>query len=81
MSTRRKPGDWVRLHPGAGMVGESGRLLAKIQPEADPIPCFLCDDPDCQEWANLWTEPDLQNGGVRWTLCHVSECEMEAPDA
>ena len=75
MSTRRKPGDWVHLSCNAGFVGESNRLKAEIQPEENPAPCFMCHDPDCIEWATLWTEPDPQNG-KRYTLCHVSECQM-----
>ena len=76
MSTRRQAGDWVRLTPGAGMCGDSGRLRAQIVAELDPSPCFVCDDEMCTEWATLWTEPDPDAGGTRHTLCHVSECEM-----
>jgi hypothetical protein len=76
MTKRRKPGDWVRLSPNAGFVGASNRLLAEIQPEDDPEPCCLCNDPECREWSTLWTEPDPENGGQQWVLCHVSECEM-----
>ena len=79
MSKRRHPGEWVRLSKNAGFVSESDRLLAEIQPESDDLwsPCMLsCDDDDCREWATLWTEPDPQHDGRRWTLCHVSECQM-----
>lgn len=76
MSTRRKAGDWVWLKAHAGMVGESWRLKAEIRPEQDPPPCFLCDDPDCVEWTDLWTEPDIKSNGRRYLLCHVSECQM-----
>lgn len=41
----------------------------------------LCHDHACCEWANLWTEPDAQNGGVRHSLYHVSECQMHDCDA
>lgn len=75
MSKRRKIDDWVRLLPNVGFVGESDRLRAQIQPEDDPGECFLCNDPDCREWANLWTEPDPETG-LRYSLCHVSECQM-----
>ena len=51
MSQRRKPLDWVWLSAGAGMVGDSARLKAQIQPEANPLPCPLCNDPDCREWS------------------------------
>ena len=79
MSKRRNPGDWVWLAPNSGFVGESDRLKAEIQPEeeADWSPCMSgCDDPNCREWANLWTEPDPEREGKRHTLCHVSECQM-----
>jgi len=76
MSKRRKPGEWVRLLPNSGFVGESNRLLAQIQPEDDPIPCFLCEDKECTEWATLRTEPDPQDNNKRHVLCHISECQM-----
>ncbi len=73
---RRLSGDWVWLAPNAGFVGESNRLKAQIQPEdGDGWPCTLCGDPDCREWETLWTEPDPATG-ERYTLCHVSECQM-----
>lgn len=80
MSKRRRPGDWVRIVPSAGFVGESDRLKAQIQDQGSQ-PCWGlsgggCDDPDCVEWSTLWTEPDPQNGGKRCVLCHVSECQM-----
>lgn len=80
MSKRRSAGDWVWLQSNAGFVGESNRLRAEIQPEYDdeePPPCmFDCGDPDCREWTNLLTEPDPENDGQRWPLCHVSEYQM-----
>jgi len=77
MSKRRKAGDWVWLKQNCGFVCESNRLKAEIQAEKpeDWSPCFYCDDPDCQEWATLWTEPDPKTG-ERHMLCHVSECQM-----
>jgi len=80
MSRRYKPGDWVRLCAGAGMVGEADRLRAQIR-RGVSRPCPLCDDPECMEWLTLWTEPDPEHDGRRWTLCHVSECQMTPADA
>lgn len=81
MSKRRKPGDWVQLLPHSGYVCESDRLLAQIQFEENPPPCFDdCGDDNCVEWTNLLTEPDPENNGKRWPLCHVSECLMSDPD-
>lgn len=69
MSKRRKPGDWVWLKPCSGFVGESNRLKAQIQIEDyetqyGPDDCMVfCDDPECKEWATLFTEPDpLEDG-------------------
>lgn len=79
MSKRRHAGEWVRLGPYTGFVGESDRLPAEIQPEQARYwaPCLRdCGDDDCQEWTSLWTAPDPENAGKRWSLCHVSECEM-----
>lgn len=76
MSKRRHVGEWVWLEPNSGFVGESNRLKAQIRPEEDPPPCFMCDDPACQEWTTLWTEPDPKHGGRQHTLCHVGECQM-----
>ena len=96
MSKRRSPGDWVWLKPWSGFVMESNRLKAQIQPEliheyngktiTNWFPCMLdCGDPNCVEWSNLWTE---EENGERYSLCHVSECQMldepwkeEGPDA
>lgn len=76
MSKRRKPGDIVRLLPNTGFVGESDRLSASIQPEDNPPPCYMCDDPECVEWSNLLTVPDPDNDDIQYGLCHVSECRM-----
>lgn len=78
MSIRRKPGDWVWLSAGAGLVGEANRLRAEIQPEDEPDVCMeaMCGDQDCQEWATVCTEPDPRMNGLRHTLCHVPECQM-----
>lgn len=78
MSERRQAGEWVWLAPYAGFTGEANRLKAEIQPEEDKdwSPCSLCEDPDCREWNNLWTEPDPKAGGKRHGLCHVAECQM-----
>jgi hypothetical protein len=80
MSKRRQEGEWVRLLPHSGFVGESDRLLARILPERpdDWCPCLDgCDDELCREWVNLETEPDPENDGQRYFLCHVSECRMQ----
>jgi hypothetical protein len=77
MSKRRNAGDWVWLKAGSGFCGESNRLKAEIQPEENWDPCMLgCDDEDCREWPNVWTEPDPDNNNKRYNMCHVSECEM-----
>lgn len=36
--------------------------------------CSICDDPDCQEWANVQIVEGPYKG--EW-LCHLCECEME----
>lgn len=61
------------LAPNSGFVGESHRLKAEIIDDGNE-PCFLCDDPECQEWATLHSAPD--ENGKRYMLCHVSECQM-----
>ena len=82
MSTRRHVRQWVRCDPGAGFVGEANRLRAEIQPEEYPNSCMMeCGDPECVEWATLWTEPDPLAGGKRYVLCHVSECQMHDAEA
>lgn len=82
MSKRRTVGEWVRVVPGAGFVGDSDRLRAEIQDDGYPDTCPLdCDDEDCREWATLLTEPDPESGGERRMLCHVSECQMSDVEA
>lgn len=81
MSKRRSPGDWVRLGPNSGFVGDSDRLRAEIQDDGFEGWCLLeCADSDCREWVTLLTEPDPQAGGQRHMLCHVSECQMHDCD-
>lgn len=38
--------------------------------------CGSCHDPDCQEWANVQTDPDPENNNQTYCLYHVSECQM-----
>lgn len=68
MSVRRSAGDKVWKRPNAGFVGQASNVVLSGEPE----PCILdCDDPDCQEWPNAWSE---EHGGFAY---HVSECELE----
>lgn len=77
MSKRRTVGEWVRLPPNAGFVGDSDRLRAEIQDDGFSPWCLLdCGDDDCREWATLLTEPDPLADEKRHMLCHVSECQM-----
>lgn len=79
MSVRRISGEWVWLRAGSGFIVESNRLRAELQPEdlSDRTSCMLeCGDPECREWATLWTESDPLNRFERQPLYHVSECEM-----
>jgi hypothetical protein len=82
VSTRRKAGDVVYKIENAGFSGQPG--LGMIRPDSEPDPCMLypgsnCDDPDCQEWPDVWAlGEDGKPTGENW--CHVSECEMlDAP--
>jgi len=58
------------------MVGESNRLMAQIRDDGYNYCMSNCGDPECKEWATLWTEPDPKHDGKRHMLCHVNECEM-----
>lgn len=73
MSKRRSAGEIVWKKDNAGFVGVGS--LCQIQPDDDSLPCVLCKDPDCREWATLWACDESGNptGGI---ACHVSECEM-----
>ena len=78
MSARRNVGDWVYLKSNTGFICESHMFKAQIQDDGfEPCwgePLVHCEDPECKEWATLWSEP-LKNGEVVM-LCHVSECQM-----
>lgn len=79
MSKRRKPGDVVWKLAGAGFGAPAGLGLIP-QNSVEPEPCFLCDDPECNEWPDVWPldEKGEPTGG-NW--CHVSECQMgDAPN-
>ena len=81
MSTRRKPGDVVMIGPGEGFLDFGVPLRARIGLDGSE-PCMRvgdgpqdCHDPDCQEWATLWTVPDADEQSEM--LCHVGECRMQ----
>lgn len=78
MSKRRKIGDLVWKRENAGFCGVAGRGV--IPYGSMPEPCFICDDPECQEWTDvLPCDCDGAPTGGNW--CHVSECQMsDAPD-
>ena len=76
MSKRRHAGDVVHKRENAGFIGVSCtvRLLPEEPEFLGNCHCFLCDDPDCQEWSNAEV---LEDGKVVSMACHVSECQME----
>lgn len=80
MSKRRKPGEIVKRVPGSCFLGAEEPSLVRLTDESDgdmhymDTYCFLCDDPDCTEWANVQVVGGPHNG--EW-LCHLSECRME----
>jgi|GEM_PF-5445493 hypothetical protein len=77
MSTRRHPGDLVRLTGRAGFGGGPG--LWRIAPDGFIDWCPLdCTDPECVEWFTLW-EVDADGRETGRVAYHVSECEMEDP--
>lgn len=82
MSQRRSVGEWVRVAPNSGFVGDADRLRAEIQADGYAPWCLQeCGDDECREWATLLSEPDPQAGGERHALCHVSECQMSDAEA
>ena len=79
MSKRRKLGDKVWLSKGAGFTGDSNRLMVEIPLELTKNelgPCGLCDDKKCVSYYDVLTDPDPKNFGIKYTLPHVSECQM-----
>jgi hypothetical protein len=69
----RKPGDIVWKRSGSGFSGLAGRGI--IPEGSESMPCFICNDPDCAEWSDLWEiDESGKETGRNW--CHVSECEM-----
>lgn len=80
MSKRRQPGDVVARKPGSAFCGSGEPRLVRLSDERDGElhdidSCLgLCDDPDCQEWANVQIMAGPHNGN--W-MCHLSECMME----
>lgn len=80
MSKRRRPGEIVKRQPGSCFVGAAEPELVRLTDESDgelhavETWCSLCDDPDCQEWANV----EIVSGEFagEW-MCHLSECQME----
>jgi len=78
MSKRRKSGDWVWLSRASGFIENSNKHIVQIigpnKGRDGPEWCMLdCGDPDCREWPNVETK---EINGIRYNLCHVSECQM-----
>jgi len=95
LENEKKPrfgkGQWVRVEPGQGFVGESDRLRAEIVDDPEELIeqfgfLWCMNHPGCGcasegfEHPNLMTEPDPQNGGKRHLLCHVCENKMTPCD-
>ena len=64
-------GEIVTKREGCGLVGES--LTCQVI-ETETIPCFVCDDENCEELANILVLTDGRPNGY---LPHVSECALE----
>lgn len=87
MSKRRNCGENVLKKAHAGFSKEELVLhiptisdfkkhgFAYSDEKEDHENCFLCDDPDCVEYANLLIVKDGQVSD-EW-IYHVSECQME----
>lgn len=82
---RRQPNEIVRRKPGSCFLGAAEPSIVRLSGPADGalyegdsrdnyMPCVICDNPDCIEWANVQIVDGEHKGG--W-LCHLSECEME----
>jgi len=82
MSKRRTPGEIVHRKPGSCFLGAAEPSLVRLTDENDgnlhdvEAWCHLCEDPDCQEWANVQIVDGPEKGG--W-MYHLSECQMEDP--
>lgn len=77
MSKRRQPGDIVRRKPGSCFVGSAEPELVRLTDETDGKlhgidSCLICDDLECQEWANA----QVVGAENEW-MYHLSECQME----
>lgn len=84
MSIRRFPGEIVIRRPGScfcGSADQGTQYVRLTDPVVDgdmhhisELGCFVCEDPDCREWANVQVLTGPYAGD--W-LCHLSECEMQ----
>lgn len=80
MSKRRRPGEIVARKPGSAFLGAGQPRLVRLTDETDgglhdiDLCVGLCDDPECQEWANVEIIVGPHKGG--W-MFHLSECMME----
>ena len=67
-------GEIVVKRKGCGLINES--LFCRIV-DTTAIPCFICDDTNCDELANVLV---LTNGKPDGYLPHISECALELVD-
>jgi len=80
----RKSGEVVKRKPGSCFLGTVEESLDVVRIPAEdeegydvPDPCMICDDPHCQEWANVEVVAGPHAGN--W-LCHLSDCQTEDLD-
>lgn len=78
MSQRHKPGDIVRIPPGAGFTPTGDATPRRWQLcEGFESWCYHeCGDDDCEEWVTL-QEVDADGKPTGRVACHVCDCEME----
>lgn len=87
MSKRRQPGELVVRKASSGFCGSPKPRLVRLshpsdgplhEEAADAWRCFICDDSECREWANVQIVGGPHGG--EW-MYHISECQMDDPTA
>jgi len=65
-----KAGEIVLVKQDSFSPKENFKAILAYEDPEEQIPCPLCDNPECVEWANV----RAVDGGWHY---HISECQME----
>ncbi|ACV57548.1 hypothetical protein Aaci_0490 [Alicyclobacillus acidocaldarius subsp. acidocaldarius DSM 446] len=64
------PGELVLMKRASFCNAENVRVVLLYEVPEEMMPCPVCDDPTCREWANVLSEDGRY-------FYHISDCQLE----